>query len=97
MSGPRVLITCRQMQNCIEVFRQEFGVRGIEIVLPEVLQQPTEEELIATIADFDGMIAGDDPISERVLEHATRMRIISKWGWAPTASISTPLGRGASR
>ena len=26
------------------------------------------------------MIAGDDPLTARVLEHATRMRIISKWG-----------------
>lgn len=80
MSGPRVLITCRQMQNCIEAFRQEFDARGIEIALPEVLQQPTEEELMASIGDFDGMIAGDDPLTARVLEHATRMRIISKWG-----------------
>jgi len=45
-----------------------------------VIQQPTEDELIATIADFEGMIAGDDPITARVLEHATRMRVISKWG-----------------
>lgn len=80
MSGSRVLITCRQMQNCIEEFRSAFDERGIEIVLPEVIQQPTEDELIATIADFEGMIAGDDPITSRVLEHAKRMRIISKWG-----------------
>ena len=26
------------------------------------------------------MIAGDDPLTARVLEHAERMRIISKWG-----------------
>lgn len=76
----RVLITCRQMQNCIEGFRTVFDERGIEIALPAVIQQPTEEELIATIGDFEGMIAGDDPITARVLEHATRMRIISKWG-----------------
>lgn len=68
------------MQNCMEEFRQEFDARGIEIVLPDVVQQPTEEELIATIGDFDGMIAGDDPLTARVLEHARRMRIISKWG-----------------
>ncbi len=80
MSGPRVLITCSQMQNCIEEFRAAFDERGIELLLPEVIQQPTEDELIATIADFEGMIAGDDPITARVLEHATRMQIISKWG-----------------
>jgi len=68
------------MQSCIEEFRAGFDERDIEIALPEVVQQPTEDELIATIGEFDGMIAGDDPITARVLEHAARMRIISKWG-----------------
>jgi D-3-phosphoglycerate dehydrogenase len=80
MSGERILITCRQMQNCIEEFRPMLNERQLELVLPEIVQQPSEEELIAIIGDFDGMIAGDDPLSARVLDHAKRMRIISKWG-----------------
>ena len=80
MSGVRVLITCRQMQNCLDEFRSRFDRAGIEIDTPEVVQQPTEDELIATIGNYDGMIAGDDPLSRRVLEHATRMKIIAKWG-----------------
>ena len=32
------------------------------------------------IAEFDGMIAGDDHLTGRVLERAERMQIISKWG-----------------
>jgi D-3-phosphoglycerate dehydrogenase len=76
----RVLITCRQMQNCIEMFRQRFDERGIEIDMPAVLQQPSEEELMAIIGLYDGMIAGDDPLTARVLAKAERMRIISKWG-----------------
>ena len=80
MSAPRVLITCPQMQNSIDEFRDRFDDRGIEIELPEVVQQPSEDELIAIIGEFDGMIAGDDPLTARVLEHAARMRIISKWG-----------------
>lgn len=80
MSGERVLITCRQMQNCIDEFRPRLDERQLELVLPEIVQQPSEEDLIEIIGDFDGMIAGDDPLSARVLEHAKRMRIISKWG-----------------
>jgi D-3-phosphoglycerate dehydrogenase len=68
------------MQNCIEEFRPMLNERQLELVLPEIVQQPSEEELIAIIGDFDGMIAGDDPLSARVLDHAKRMRIISKWG-----------------
>jgi D-3-phosphoglycerate dehydrogenase len=80
MSGERVLITCRQMQNCIDEFRPRLEERQLELVLPEIVQQPSEEDLIEIIGDFDGMIAGDDPLSARVLDHAKRMRIISKWG-----------------
>lgn len=79
-AGRRVLVACRQMQNCIEEFRERLEGAGLELVLPEVLQQLSEDELIAIIAGFDGMIAGDDPLTERVLEHASRLRIISKWG-----------------
>jgi D-3-phosphoglycerate dehydrogenase / 2-oxoglutarate reductase len=80
MSGERVLITCRQMQNCIEEFRPRLDEHRLELVLPEIVQQPSEEDLIEIIGDFDGMIAGDDPLSARVLEYAKRMRVISKWG-----------------
>jgi D-3-phosphoglycerate dehydrogenase len=68
------------MQNCIEEFLPTLDAHGLELSMPEILQQPSEEELIEVIGDFEGMIAGDDPLTSRVLEHAKRMRIISKWG-----------------
>lgn len=78
--SPRVLITCRQMQSCIDAFRDRLEQAGLELVLPPVVQQLSEDELIAIIGDYDGMIAGDDALSDRVLAHASRLRIISKWG-----------------
>src|SRR4051794_24083872 len=69
------------MQNVFEHFRPEFDRRGIEAVLPEITrQQLSEEELIELLPDFDGIIAGDDPLSARVLEHADRLKVIAKWG-----------------
>lgn len=79
-SASRVLITCRQMQNCFDAFRATFEAHALDVVMPAIVQQPSEDELIAIIGDFDGMIAGDDPLTARVLDHARRMRIISKWG-----------------
>jgi D-3-phosphoglycerate dehydrogenase / 2-oxoglutarate reductase len=76
----RVLITCRQMQNCLDEFSERFSEHDLEIDAPEVVQAPTEDELIELIGEAEGMIAGDDPLSARVLEHAKRLRIISKWG-----------------
>jgi D-3-phosphoglycerate dehydrogenase / 2-oxoglutarate reductase len=80
VSGGRVLITCRQMQNCVNEFMPAFTRHHLELALPEIVQQLSEEDLIRIIGGFDGMIAGDDPLSARVLDHAKRMRIIAKWG-----------------
>jgi D-3-phosphoglycerate dehydrogenase / 2-oxoglutarate reductase len=76
----RILVTCRQMQNCMDHFMPLFQERGLEVVMPEVVQQPSELELMETIGEYVGMIAGDDPLSSRVLANAKRMKAIVKWG-----------------
>lgn len=80
MSRARVLITCPQMQNSIDGFRDQLEKNGVEIAMPSVVQAPSEEELAATIGGYDGIIAGDDPLTAKVLAAASRLRIISKWG-----------------
>lgn len=76
----RVLITCRQMQDCLDSYRERFDERDIELVVPHVVQQLSEDELIELIENVDGVIAGDDPFSARVIAGAPSLRVISKWG-----------------
>jgi D-3-phosphoglycerate dehydrogenase len=76
----RALIACRQMQDCFERFAPSLEALGIECVLPTVVQQLDEPELLAMIGEFDGMIAGDDHLTGAVLARATRLKIVSKWG-----------------
>lgn len=78
--GMRALITCRQMQDCFDRFEPRLRALGIESVLPEVVQNLGERELLPIIGGFDGMIAGDDRLTAAVLRSAPRLRIISKWG-----------------
>jgi D-3-phosphoglycerate dehydrogenase len=81
VSTARVLVTCKQMQNVFETFRPRFDAAQVEAILPTVeRQQLSEEELIELIGDVDGIIAGDDPLTARVLERAGRMKTIAKWG-----------------
>ena len=80
MSDTRVLITCPQMQNCLDSFQARLDDHGVVVHAPAVLQQPSEQDLIEMIGEFDGMIAGDDPLTSNVLERAGRLRVISKWG-----------------
>ena len=76
----RALIACRQMQGCFEQFAPRFDALGVAYELPVVLQQMSEDDLLPVIGGFDGMIAGDDFLTEPVLQQAHRLKIISKWG-----------------
>lgn len=68
------------MQRSFELYRPQFEKVGIAIDMPNLVQQLSEEELIEIIGQYDGMIAGDDPVTDRVLAHGERLKIVSKWG-----------------
>jgi D-3-phosphoglycerate dehydrogenase len=76
----RVLITCPQMQRHAAAYVERLAGRGIAVETPPVVQQLSEDELVTIIGRYDGVIAGDDPFTARVLQQATRLRVISKWG-----------------
>lgn len=78
----RVLVTCPPMLGMIESFRPRFEARGVEVVAAHVVQTLGEDELCATLPQFDGWIIGDDPATRRVFEagRAGRLRAAVKWG-----------------
>ena len=78
----RVLVTCPPMLGLIDEFAEAFANHGLEYTAADVVQVMTEDELIATLPDYDGWIIGDDPASRRVMEGATkgRLRACVKWG-----------------
>ena len=39
-----------------------------------------EDELLRVVGDVDGAICGDDRFTQRVLEEASKLKVISKWG-----------------
>ncbi|MEM7588190.1 MAG: NAD(P)-dependent oxidoreductase, partial [Acidobacteriota bacterium] len=76
----RVLVTCGHLQRTIDRYRHLLEEHDIEIEMPAVEQQLSEEQLLEMIAGFDGVVAGDDPFTERVLERGQRLRVVAKWG-----------------
>ena len=52
----------------------------IEIELPHVVQRMKESELLQIIDRFNGVVAGDDEFTARVLEKSRKLKVISKWG-----------------
>ncbi|NJO75809.1 MAG: phosphoglycerate dehydrogenase [Leptolyngbyaceae cyanobacterium RM1_406_9] len=78
----RVLVTCPPMLLTLAECQARFAAESLEVIAPEVVQQLTEAELCDMIADFDGVIAGDDPFTARVLETGRKgkLRVLAKWG-----------------
>jgi D-3-phosphoglycerate dehydrogenase len=76
----RILITCPQMQRYAADYSALFAEHGLQADLPPVIQQLDEAELLTIIDRYEGVIAGDDEFTERVIAQATQLRAISKWG-----------------
>jgi D-3-phosphoglycerate dehydrogenase len=76
----RVLVSAPYFIPVIEEYQQRLAAEGVELVPAQVSERLSETELIKIIKDIDGIICGDDRITERVLEAAPRLKVISKWG-----------------
>lgn len=75
-----VLVTCPPMQRTAKEWLGRFEALGIKVGLPPVVQQLSPDELAGLLPDYDGMIAGDDELTAKVLDRASRLRVVSKWG-----------------
>ena len=82
MTQPRILVTCPPMLGLISEFLPYFTDKGLTGVPAQVTQVMTEDELCATLPDYDGWIIGDDPATRRVFEagKAGKLRAVVKWG-----------------
>ena len=80
MTTMRVLIACLHLQRHMDRYRDLLERHNIEFEMPHIEQQLSEAELIEIIDLFDGVVAGDDEFTARVLERAKRLKVISKWG-----------------
>lgn len=64
----------------IETYRSRLEAASCKVVVAEVRERLTEEQLLPLVKDIDGAICGDDQFTERVMLAAPRLRVLSKWG-----------------
>ena len=76
----RVLVSAPYMQPVLDRFRPRFEAEGVEVVSPPVRERMEESDLLPIIPTIDGVLCGDDRFTERVLQAAPRLKVISKWG-----------------
>lgn len=77
----KVLLSAPYMLPFVDRFRPVFEYYDIEVLLPEVHERLSEEELLAYAGQFDGALCGDDRFTENVIGKCVpRLKVISKWG-----------------
>lgn len=76
----KVLVTAPYLQPVINRFRHLFDAHGMELIIPPVLERASEEDLLEWIGDVDGVIAGDDRFTERLIRAAPKLKVLAKWG-----------------
>jgi len=77
----RVLISCKHVWDVYEGFEPLFAEHGVDVDMPRFEGQQLEEhDLLPIVHRYDGILAGDDKITARVIEAAERLRVIAKWG-----------------
>lgn len=78
---PTILISAPYFIPVVPRFRPFIESLGIEIIVAEVNERLSEEELLAYAGRFDGVLCGDDRFTARVLQACLpRLKVISKWG-----------------
>lgn len=76
-----VLISAPYMLPHLERFRYIFDRLEIVLIVPEVHERLSENEILEFAGRFDGTICGDDRYAGKVIEAcAPRLKVISKWG-----------------
>ena len=78
---PTVLLSAPYLIPSLARFQPVFDHYGLQILIPEVHERLSEEQILAYAGQFDGTLCGDDRYTRRVLERCVpRLKVIAKWG-----------------
>jgi len=65
----------------LDRFKPVFDKYGLDLLIAQVVERLSEDELLNYARQFDGTICGDDLYTSKVLEECSpRLKVISKWG-----------------
>lgn len=76
----KVLVTAPYMLPIVDQFADFFAEHDIEYTKADVDERMEESDLLPLIADYDGVICGDDRFTPKVMDAAPKLKVISKWG-----------------
>jgi D-3-phosphoglycerate dehydrogenase len=78
--GFKVLITPRSFEHIKDKFLELLKDAEIEVVMNPYGRVIKEDEMMELVKDMDGIIVGIDLITKRVIDNASKLKVISKYG-----------------
>ena len=77
---PNVLITTVPFGDKNRLPLEQLEAAGIDYLINPIGRKLKEDELAQMVKNFDVLIAGTEPISDKVMEQAKRLKLISRVG-----------------
>ncbi|PKO17705.1 MAG: dihydrofolate reductase [Chloroflexi bacterium HGW-Chloroflexi-10] len=78
---PTVLLSAPYLIPFLDRFIPVLEHYGLSVIVPDVHERLSEEEILTYAGQFDGAVCGDDRFTPRVIDACLpRLKIISKWG-----------------
>jgi D-3-phosphoglycerate dehydrogenase len=76
----KVLVSSYHMNQVLQKYKPLFKKKKIKV--DSIIRNPVvkENELLKIISNYHGIICSDDELSGKVLKHARKLKVISKWG-----------------
>lgn len=75
-----VLCTWKIVFPVLKKYKKFFKKNRIKVTKINVGENASEKILLKIINKYDGVIAGDDQFTKKVLSKAKKLKVISKWG-----------------
>lgn len=81
MSGkPKVLVAVQQLAGREALYLRPLEETGFEVVMNRTGRPLTEEELIEALPGVFATLAGGEPYTARVFEHAKDLQVVARFG-----------------
>lgn len=77
---PKALITTVPFADKNRLPLEQLEAAGIDYLINPIGRKLKEDELAEMVADFDVLIAGTEPITDKVMARAKRLKLISRVG-----------------
>ncbi len=80
MAASTILVTAPRACEAIDLYREALEPRGWRLLIHPPVERHDEASLLVLVPEVDGLICGDDKVTDRVLAAAPALRVIAKWG-----------------